>query len=84
MRRRRFKRRLFWGVIIFGLLLLALVAAIAQAVVATGRAVGDAQRRVAASFDNARRSLVPQPDRAVGPALAGEVSVRRSARTGSP
>jgi hypothetical protein len=84
MRRRRFKRRLFWATVIFGLLVLALVATIAQAVVAAGHAVGDAQRRVAASFDDARRSLVPQPDRAVGPALAAEVPVRRSARTGSP
>ncbi len=46
MGRRRFKRRLFWAAVIFGLLLLALAATIAQAVAATGESVSQMKWRL--------------------------------------
>ena len=60
MRRRRFKRRVFWAAVIFGVLLLALAATIAQAVVAVGSAAGHARQRLDATLAAGRRSLMPQ------------------------
>ena len=47
MRRRRFKRRLFWAAVILGLLVLALGATVAQAVVATSESVSRLKYRLA-------------------------------------
>jgi hypothetical protein len=71
MRRRRFKRRLFWAAVIFGVLLLALAATIAQAVVAAGSAARHVRQRLAATLADGRRSVMPQPSRAMSPALRG-------------